>query len=245
MTDTVAMVTGASSGIGAATAHELAGLGATVALVARRANALEALAEQLRAAGGQALSVVADLTDPAAVDAAISAVVTQAGRLDILINNAGIGYLRPVREGELDEWRQMVQINLLGSLYCTRAALPHLAGAARGERGVADLVMISSAAGRVARAGNGVYAATKHAVNAFSESLRQEITAEYVRVGVVEPGMVTTELTVGDTGGPPPVGSEHFGWLAPGDIASAVGYMVTRPRHAAVNEILIRPTEQR
>jgi NADP-dependent 3-hydroxy acid dehydrogenase YdfG len=173
-------------------------------------------------------------------------VVSELGRLDTLVNNAGLMLLGPVVGAPLDEWQRMVELNVLGLLYCTHAALPHLIAAAGGEpRHVADVVNISSVAGRFARNGNGVYALTKFGVGAFSESLRQEVTSQYVRVSLVEPGATATELASHNR--PEVLTSirSQFGQtMAADDIADAITYIVTRPRHVTVNEILIRPTEQ-
>jgi NADP-dependent 3-hydroxy acid dehydrogenase YdfG len=186
---TVALVTGASSGIGAATATALAAQGAAVALAARRADRLEALAADIMDQGGTALVLEVDVTDEQQATGAVERTVAELGRLDTLINNAGVMLLGPVAGAPLPEWQQMVQLNVLGLLYCAHAALPHLLRAAQdGPRQVADMVNISSVAGRAARNGNGVYSLTKHGVGAFSESLRQEVTWRYVRVSLVEPG---------------------------------------------------------
>jgi NADP-dependent 3-hydroxy acid dehydrogenase YdfG len=245
---TVALVTGASSGIGSATARTLAAHGAAVALVARRVERLESLAGDLRSSGSTALVIQADVTDRAAAEAAVERAATELGRLDIVINNAGVMLLGPILNAPVEEWEQMVNINLLGLLYCARAALPHLLNAAdSAPRHSADLVNISSVAGRVARQGSGVYNATKYAVGAFSESLRQEVTGRHVRVSLVEPGAVATELSSHNC---PEVlegirkrfaGIER---LQDTDIAEAIAFIVTRPRHVAINEVLIRPTEQ-
>ncbi|MBV9848014.1 MAG: SDR family oxidoreductase [Kutzneria sp.] len=231
----VAMVTGASSGIGEATALALAEQGATVVLLARRRDRIEALAARIGT--DRALTVEADVSDREAVEAAVERVVGATGRLDVLVNNAGTGVIGPVQGADVAQWETMVAVDLLGVLYCTHAALPHLLAAAAGERAVADVVTISSVAGRVAKPNFGVYAATKHGVGAFSESLRAELAGRQVRVGLVEPGVVHTELTAGSF--PSDVPSLHAG-----DVADAVTYMVTRPPHAAVNEILIRPSAQ-
>jgi NADP-dependent 3-hydroxy acid dehydrogenase YdfG len=245
---TAALVTGASSGIGEATARRLAGLGAAVALVARRADRLEALASRIRDDGGTALVVEADVTEEPQASGAVERCVSELGRLDILVNNAGMMLLGPVVDAPLDEWERMVRINVLGLLYCAHAALPHLLEAAQdGPRRVADMVNISSVAGRVVRSGSGVYNLTKHGVGAFSESLRQEVTERHVRVSLVEPGAVATELA----GHNRPEILEQIGQrfssidrLEADDIADSIAYIVTRPRHVAINEILIRPTEQ-
>ena len=170
------------------------------------------------------------------------------GRLDTLVNNAGVMLLGPIVGAPIEEWQRMVNLNVLGLLYCTHAALPHLLAAAEGDpRSVADVVNVSSVAGRVARLNSGVYNATKFGVGAFSESLRQEVTARHVRVTIIEPGATGTELAFQNR----PVILEEMAKTFGGieimqaeDIANAIRYAVTQPRHVAVNEILIRPTEQ-
>ena len=244
---TAALVTGASSGIGEATATALADEGARVALVARRRDRLEALAERL---GGpdRALVVEADITDAAEARRAVETTVAQLGRLDTLVNNAGVMLLGPIVDAPLEEWQRMVGLNLLGLLYCTHAALPHLLEAAEGEpRAVADVVNVSSVAGRVARLNSGVYNATKHGVGAFSESLRQEVTARHVRVTLIEPGATATELAFHNRPEILEGMAQTFGGIEimqAEDIAEAIRYAVTQPRRVAVNEILVRPTEQ-
>ena len=245
---TVALVTGASSGIGAATAVALAGEGAAVAVVARRKDRLESLAEKVRGAGGTALVLEADVADAEQARGAVEHTVAELGRLDTLVNNAGVMLLGPVVGAPLEEWEEMVKVNLLGLLYCAHAAVPYLLQAAeKAPRQVADMVNISSTAGRIARSGSGVYNATKHGVVAFSESLRQEVTARHLRVSVVEPGGVATELQAHNR----PEIREQIGArfskmtvLDAADIADVITYIVTRPRHVAVNELLVRPTEQ-
>ncbi|MEU0068790.1 SDR family NAD(P)-dependent oxidoreductase [Streptomyces sp. NPDC006332] len=249
LTGTVALVTGASSGIGAATARRLAEDGASVALVARRTDRLEVLAAEIEQAGGTALVVAADITDRLQAEAAVQQVIESFGRLDTLVNNAGLMLLGPVVGADAEEWDRMIAINVQGLLYTTRAALPHLLKAAeQNPRQVADIVNIGSVAGRVASKGFGVYNATKFGVHAFTESLRQEVTQRHVRVGVLEPGAVESEL---GTHNKPEVRSElidpYFETtevLAAEDIADGVAYMVTRPRHAAIGELWIMPTEQ-
>jgi NADP-dependent 3-hydroxy acid dehydrogenase YdfG len=243
---TVALITGASSGIGAATAATLAARGATVALAARRRDRLDELAAQIRGEGGTALVLECDVTDQEQAAAAVERTAAELGRLDTLINNAGVMLLGPAAGAPLAEWQQMVDLNVLGLLYSAHAALPHLLrAAADGPRQVADMVNISSVAGRFARPGNGVYALTKFGVGAFSESLRQELAGQYVRVSLVEPGATATELASHNR--PEILESirSQFGQrMDATDIADAIGYIVTRPRHVAVNEMLIRPTEQ-
>jgi NADP-dependent 3-hydroxy acid dehydrogenase YdfG len=243
---TVALVTGASSGIGAATAAALAAQGAAVTLAARRRDRLEALAAGIRDQGGTALVLESDITDEQQATDAVARTVAELGRLDTLINNAGVMLLGPAAGAPLPGWQQMIELNVLGLLYCAHAALPHLLRAAEDSpRRVADMVNISSVAGRVARTGNNVYALTKHGVGAFSESLRQEVTKRYVRVSLVEPGATATELAGHNR--PEVLDSirDQFGQtMQAEDIADAIIYIVTRPRHVAVNEMLIRPTEQ-
>jgi NADP-dependent 3-hydroxy acid dehydrogenase YdfG len=245
---TVALITGASSGIGAATALELAAHGASVALVARRADRLETLADEIRGRGGDALVLAGDVTVEEQARELVERTVVELGRLDTVVNNAGVMLLGPAVDAPMEEWQRMVEVNLLGLLYCSHAALPHLLKAADdAPRRVADLVNVSSVAGRVARSGSAVYNATKHGVGAFSEGLRQEVTGRHVRVSLVEPGATDTELSGHNR---PEVLSgikERFAGverLQAADIADAIGYIVTRPRHVAVNEILVRPTEQ-
>jgi NADP-dependent 3-hydroxy acid dehydrogenase YdfG len=247
LSGTVALVTGASSGIGEATAVALAERGATVALVARRRDKLEALAERI-GGGGKTLVIEADVSDQAEAQAAVETAVGELGRLDTLVNNAGVMLLGPIVGAPLEEWQRMVTLNVLGLLYCTHAALPHLLAAAEGDpRSVADVVNVSSTAGRVARLNSGVYNATKFGVVAFSESLRQEVTARHVRVSIIEPGATATELASHNRPVVLEEMAKNFGGIelmASEDIADAIAYVVTRPRHVAVNEMLIRPTEQ-
>jgi NADP-dependent 3-hydroxy acid dehydrogenase YdfG len=243
---TAALVTGASSGIGAATAAALASQGAAVALAARRKDRLEELAAEIRAQGGTAVVLESDITSAEQATAAVEHTVAELGRLDTLVNNAGLMLLGPAAGVPLEEWQRMVELNVLGLLYCAHAAIPHLQRAAEdGPRRVADMVNISSVAGRHARIGNGVYSLTKFGVGAFSESLRQELAKRYVRVSLVEPGATATELATHNR--PEVLESlrSQFGQrMDAGDIADAISYIVTRPRHVAVNEMLIRPTEQ-
>lgn len=237
-----AIVTGASSGIGEATARALSAEGATVALLARREDRLTGLAAEL----GRASVHPVDVTDDDALHAAVDAVAEQHGAVDVLVNNAGFGVWGPAADADVADWRKVVDINLTGVLSTTHAALSHLARAAVGPRGVADVVTISSVAGRtVPTPASNVYAATKHGVGAFSEALRQEYAEQHVRVGLVEPGLVTSEMTTSGHGhAPDATAASDRQVLDPADIADAVVYMVVRPRHAAVNEMLVRPVEQ-
>lgn len=249
---TVALVTGASSGIGEAIARGLAAEGATVALLARREVELKALADRIAGDGGQALPVAVDVTDPVQVADAVERVADELGRIDIAVNNAGTMFLGAVEDAPIEEWQRMIDVNVYGALYVTRAVLTHLGRAADDDlRNVADLVNISSHGGRNAVAGTAVYNATKFALGAFTEALRQEVTKTHVRVAVVEPGMVATDI--GQWNRPEAIDTvlNRFGRAAgpitplqPDDVADAVTYIVTRPRHLAVNELLLRPTEQ-
>jgi NADP-dependent 3-hydroxy acid dehydrogenase YdfG len=242
---TVALVTGASSGIGEATAAALADRGAAVAIVARRRDRLEALARRI---GERAFVLEADVSSQSQAQHAVERTVAELGRLDILVNNAGVMLLGPIQDAPLAEWQQMLDVNLAGLLYCAHAALPHLLRAAEDSpRRVADMVNVSSVAGRVARLGSGVYTLTKHGIGAFSESLRQEVTGRHVRVSLVEPGAVDTELSSHNRPEIREQIAQTFGEterLHAADIADAIAYIVTRPRHVAVNELLVRPTEQ-
>lgn len=246
---TVAVVTGASSGIGAATARRLAARGASVALVARRRDRLVDLAAEIDEAGGTALVVDADITDRSQATEAIVRTVDRFGRLDILVNNAGLMLLGPVRDADVSEWERMLAVNVAGLLYVTHAALPHLIDAASDDRRrVADIVNISSTAGRKASPGYAVYNLSKFGVNGFTDALRQEMTSTRVRVGVIEPGAVDTELLSHNS---PQIHAEmlepfnrtHVRLVAD-DIAEGIEFMVTRPWHAAVAEMLVLPSDQ-
>jgi NADP-dependent 3-hydroxy acid dehydrogenase YdfG len=245
----VALVTGASSGIGEATARTLAARGAKVALVARRVEKLEKLASEIAGHGHTALAIEADITDQKQAIDAVRRTVGDFGRIDILVNNAGVMLLGPMADSPVEEWDRMIDINLKGLLYMTDAALPHLLeGAGDSERGVTDIVNISSVAGRVASAGAGVYNLTKHGVGAMSEALRQEVSRKGVRITIIEPGAVSTELV--DHLRPEVRDSvrarfDDIKALEAHDIAEAIEYAVTRPAHVSVNEILIRPTAQK
>ncbi len=245
---TVSLVTGASSGIGEATALKLAELGSTVAILARRGDRLEQLAKKIEGHGVTALAIEADVSSEEQARGAVERVVAELGRLDTLVNNAGVMLLGPIQDAPLEEWKTMLDVNVAGLLYCARAALPHLLRAAEDEpRHVADMINISSVAGRVARLGSGVYNLTKHGVGAFSESLRQEVTQRHLRISLVEPGAVSTELSSHNRPEIREQISQRFrdiDRLEAPDIADAIAYIVTRPRHVAINELLIRPTEQ-
>ncbi|MEP7025614.1 MAG: SDR family NAD(P)-dependent oxidoreductase [Actinomycetota bacterium] len=245
---TVALVTGASSGIGMTTALELSSLGAAIALAARRTDRLEDLAAKIRADGGTATVITADVTEEEQAHRVVGQTVTELGRLDMLINNAGLMLLGPVQDAPTDEWRAMIDVNVLGLMYCARAALPHLiSAAADSPRRVADMVNLSSVAGRVPRNGSAVYNLVKHGVVAFSDALRQEVTGRHVRVSVMEPGATVTELNSHNR--PEVLAQINHRFsdverLQAVDIAEAIGFVVTRPRHMIINEMMIRPTNQ-
>jgi len=245
--NTVALVTGASSGIGRATARRLAAEGAAVVLVARRADRLSDLAAEITEAGGVSLTIAADLTEVAVAAAAVAKTVDELGRLDTLVNAAGVMLNGPSIESPLQEWDRMVDINLRGLMYTTKAALPHLLKAAGDSpRTVADVVNISSVAGRTAAPQVALYNATKFAVTGATEAWRQEFTTRNVRFSVIEPGRVESELFAQKEGQEQGF-IDAFGEVEPlhaEDIAAAVAYIVTNPRRVAVNEIVIRPTDQ-
>jgi len=245
---TVALVTGASSGIGEAAARQLAAQGASVALAARRKDRLEKLAAEITAAGGKALVLTADIGKQAEALSVVEKTVGKFGRLDTLVNNAGLMLLGNIENAPTEEWERMIDVNLKGVLYTSHAAIPHLLkAAANSPRKVADLVNISSVAGRRARVGAGVYNATKFGVVAITESLRQEVTSRHVRISVVEPGVVATELTTHMKPEVAEINMKPFAGitaLEPEDIADIITFIVTRPWRSAINEVLVRPTEQ-
>jgi NADP-dependent 3-hydroxy acid dehydrogenase YdfG len=239
----VALITGASSGIGEATAVALAREGAAVALGARRADRLESLRERIEADGGRATAIEVDVADEAQARAFVERAREELGGIDILVNNAGLMLLGPVTGADTDEWCRMVDVNLLGLLYCTHAALGPMT-----EQGSGHIVNLSSVAGRVASLGSAVYNLTKWGVGGFSEGLRQEVLHAGIRVTIVEPGFVETELQSHNTN---PMVVEQLEKmrkqaepLQAEDIAGAIAYAVTRPPHVSVNEVLIRPTRQ-
>jgi NADP-dependent 3-hydroxy acid dehydrogenase YdfG len=244
---TVALVTGSSSGIGEAVARALAGRGARVALVARRIDRLEQLASELEREGSVALAIQADITRRSEAVDAVRTALGHFARIDTLVNNAGIMFVDPVERALPEEWDRMVALNVNGLLNLARAALPHLLETAeKGPRQVADMVNISSVAGIKTGPGVGVYSLTKYGIGAFTESLRQEVAARHVRVSVIEPGSANTELRThlraeAQARDRARAGIER---LEPADVADAVEYIVTRPRRVAVNEIVVRPTEQ-
>lgn len=243
LNEKVAIITGASSGIGEATAIALAAEGAKVVIAARRGDRLEALAKRIESSGGKALPIVTDITDETQANNLIHQANAELGRVDILVNNAGVALTGNIHDGNTSDWRRMFDVNVFGLLYATHAVLPIFKA-----QGVGHIVNISSVAGRIARAGIGIYNATKWGVNAISESLRQEVLKDNIRVTIIEPGLVETEIN-NHTTDPvaKKISEERIRAIAPlqsDDIARAIAYAVTQPPHVNVNEILIRPTQQ-
>ena len=238
-TDRVAVITGASSGIGEATARALAGRGFRVALLARRGDRLEALADEL---GDGAIAIRSDVTDRDSLVAAADRVKAEFGGADVLVNNAGVMLLAPFTSEQHADHRRMVEINLLGAMTATEVFLDQLR-----DGGGGDVVNLSSVAGRTARPGNAVYAATKWGINGWSESLRQELQPD-IRVTVIEPGAVATELTDHIDNPDAKQAAERMyehAAITARDIAEVIVFAVTRPRRMTLNEVLVRPTAQR
>jgi len=240
----VAAITGASSGIGEATALALARAGAAVAVGARRRDRLDSLVERIESEGGKALAIEVDVADEPQARSFVETAHGELGGLHILLNNAGVMLLGPVENAPTDDWRQMVDVNVYGVLWCTHAALPLLR-----KGGGGDIVNVSSTAGRRANAGAAVYNLTKFGVTGFSEALRQEALHSNIRVTVVEPGMVETELQ-GHNRNPTVRASlernrERIGEpLTSDDVAREIVHAVSQPSHVCVNEIVVRPTRQ-
>ncbi len=239
----VAIITGASSGIGEATAIALAAEGAKVVIAARRVERLEAVAKQIIDHGGQALSIVSDITDEAQAKNVIQKAHTEFGHIDILVNNAGISFPGRIENADPSNWRKMIDINVLALMYTTHIALPIFKAQKSGH-----IVNISSVAGRIARAGMAGYNVTKWGVNAFSEALRQEVYQDNIRVTIIEPGLVETEIDqhITDVVAKQEIEARRKAItpLQSEDIAAAIVYAVSQPQHVNVNEILIRPTQQ-
>jgi NADP-dependent 3-hydroxy acid dehydrogenase YdfG len=237
-----ALITGASSGIGEATAVAMAREGAAVALGARRKERLDELVARIESEGGVATAIEADVSDEDQARSLVAGAHTELGGLDCLVNNAGVMLLGLVQGADTDEWRRMIDVNLLGLLYCTHAALPLIR-----DGGGGDVVNVASVAGRTARMGLAAYNMTKWGVVGFSEALRQEARHLGVRVTCVEPGMVDTELQ-GHNRNPMVVerieqAREQIGKvLEADDVARAVVYVVSQPKHVSVNEVMVRPT---
>lgn len=243
LTGKVALITGASSGIGEATALALAAEGASVSLVARRTHRLESVSKAIADNNGKSLIIAADITDPIEAHRCVNETKEHFGRLDILVNNAGIMLLGPIDGANIEDWQRMVNINIMGLMYCTHAALPIMKAQGEGH-----VINMSSVAGRIISGGAAVYHATKWYVNTFSEALRQEVYEHKIRVTSIEPGAVNTELTDHIT--VPEVKDRIKKWvgsmraLSAQDIANTVVFAVTQPPHVSINEILVRPTDQ-
>lgn len=238
----VVVIAGASSGLGEATARHLSALGATVVLGARRLDRLQALAEQLAAQGGQVLALATDVTDHAAVAALVDAAVAKYGRIDVMINNAGLMPHSPLERLKIADWNQTIDVNIKGVLYGIAAALPHMQRQKSGH-----MINVSSVAGRLVRPGSAVYAATKAAVLMISEGLRQEVKPYDIRTTVISPGAVATELphsvTEPDVAGA--IGKFYDAFaIAPESFARAVAFAISQPADMDVNEIVFRPTRQ-
>ncbi|MBC7546904.1 SDR family NAD(P)-dependent oxidoreductase [Candidatus Saccharibacteria bacterium] len=243
LTGKIALITGASSGIGEATARHLSNAGVKVALAARRKDKLDALVQEIEASGGSALAIEADVTDMTVCQAAVEQVINKWGKLDILVNNAGVMLIGPVAELPVENWERMIKLNELGLLYMTRSSLNEL------KKTDGHIVNISSVAGRTTGQGSAVYNMTKWGVNAFTEALRKELVDEKsgVRTTLIEPGAVATELQSHNTPETQDKLKARFGdikILEADDIAAGIMYAVSQPNHVNVNEILIRPTQQ-
>ena len=241
--DKVVIITGASSGIGYATALSLAKEGAKLVVGARRTDRLDDLVKEIEKIGGQVLSQKLDVTKKSNCDDLVNIAIKKWGKVDVIINNAGLMPLSFVKNLKVDEWDQMVDVNIKGVLYCTAAVLPHMREAKSGH-----IINISSVAGRIVFPAGSVYCATKHAVTAFSEGLRQELSPRNnIRVTTIEPGVVSTELTntITDESLEKFVEtSKQMEALQAEDIASAIIFAISAPNHVSVNEILVRPTTQ-
>jgi NADP-dependent 3-hydroxy acid dehydrogenase YdfG len=242
LSGTVVAITGASSGIGEATALAAAQAGAAVSLAARRGERIDALAQRIAEQGGRAIAVPTDVGEEDQARAFVERTHQELGRLDVLVNNAGVMLLGPIEDAPTEEWRRMIHVNLFGVLYCTHAAVPLMR-----RQGSGHIVNVSSVAGRVARSGSGVYNLTKWGVGAFSESLRQELAPHAVRVTLVEPGAVETELADHIRPAIREQAMSRFAdveRLQAVDIANAIVYALGQPPHVSINEVLVRPTQQ-
>jgi len=238
----VVVITGASSGLGQATARLLSAQGATVALGARRLDRLQALAEELTRSGGKALAVTTDVTDCDQVKRLVDTAVQTYGRIDVMINNAGLMPNSPLERLKIDDWNRMIDVNIKGVLYGIAAALPYMK-----QQRAGHIINVSSVAGHKVRAGGAVYAATKHAVRALSEGLRQEVKPYNIRTTVISPGAIATELPNSVT---EPDVAENFRKfyeelaIPAESFARAVAFAISQPEDVDVNEILFRPTRQ-
>lgn len=237
----VALVTGASSGIGEGAALALAAEGATVAVSARRADRLAELVSRIEAAGGKALALAGDVSGEAFATQVVEETVKQLGRLDILVNSAGVTAPGGVENADTAFWRKVIDINLLGTLYTCKAAIPPMKA-----QGSGDIINISSTAGRRATGAFGPYSASKFGLNAMTEGLRQEVGGYGIRVCIVEPGATSTEVAESISDPKLREAMRHHvgkdGAMKPEDIAAAIIFVTTLPGRANVSEILIRPT---
>ncbi len=242
-THPVALITGASAGIGAAIARTLGARGYHLALAARRRDALEDIARDIRTGGGGAIPLACDVTQPEQIATCVAHTLQEFGRIDVLVNNAGVMHNGKIAGADPSEWRAMLEVNLMGLMLVTHAVLPHMQAARRGH-----IVNLSSVAGRTIAVGNGVYNVTKWGVNVFSEALRKEVFADEIKVTVVSPGVTDTELFDKIAN---PVGranftafAANFEHLQADDVARAVLYAIEQPAHVAVNELVVRPAHQ-
>jgi len=243
LTGQVAVVTGATSGIGAATARSLAAAGAKVVVSGRREDRLASLAAELERDGREVRSVACDLGTNEGAQAVVDAAISAFGRLDVLVNNAGVMFLSPIDDADPADWDAMIRVNLLGVMYASRAALPRMRQQKSGH-----IVNVSSVSGRFAGPTQGGYNASKWGVNGFSEALRREVHQDGIKVTLIEPGIVATELTdhipheatktryEGIVGQMEPLQSE--------DVAASIRFVVSQPRRVSINEVLIRPLDQ-
>jgi NADP-dependent 3-hydroxy acid dehydrogenase YdfG len=243
LADKVAIVTGATSGIGEAATVALSTLGAKVLACGRREDRLQALAGRLKKRGNEITTTVTDITDETAVREMMDTCIKHYGSIDILVNNAGVMLLGPVLDADTEDWRRMIHTNVLGLMYATHAVLPHMVKQSSGH-----IVQISSVAGRTTRSDSAVYNASKWAVNAFTEALRQEVYQHHVRTTLIEPGIVATELREHITHQETRKNIEDWAGsvrqLQPEDIAAAIVFALTQADHVDVNEVLVRPTDQ-
>jgi len=242
-THRVALITGASSGIGAAIARDLGACGYHLALAARRRDALESVASAIRTSGGAAVPLVCDVTKPTQIATCVARTMQEFGRIDVLVNNAGVFHNGPIGGADVDEWRAMIDVNLVGLMLMTHAVLPHMQAAGSGH-----IVNLSSVAGRIITVGNGVYNVTKWGVNVFSEALRKEVYVDNIKVTIVCPGVVNTELLEKIANPEARANFRAFAAtlepLTADDVARAVGYALAQPAHVSVNEIVLRPAQQ-
>lgn len=238
----VVVITGGSSGLGEATAKMLSSMGATIVLAARRKDRIDALAEEIKNNGGKALAVVTDVTDVEQVKALIEAAVKEFGKIDVMINNAGLMPQSPLEQLRIDDWNRMIDVNLRGVLYGIAAALPYMK-----EQKSGHFINVSSVAGHVVHPGSTVYSATKTAVRVISEGLRQEVKPYNIRTTIISPGSVATELTnsITDEATAKNINDFYAKTAIPADsFARAVIYAISQPEEVDINEILFRPTAQ-